>query len=260
MALRLSAGLRNFLNEGGSLKQAFAGGELQVYTGTQPTLATDAASGTLLCTYTVSSGARTKEVLATGGLTIAGSSGSIDTFTVNSIEIMGSSTPYNTSLTQTAVDICRKINNNPKNQLFVASSLVDVITLTAKPGLGSLCNGWAVTGTGSTMTVGTLVNIGSGVSGVSQVNGLKFGDSAAGALTKDPDQTWSGVAANTGTAGWFRLVSAVNDPGAADSAELYIRLDGNIATSGANLNLSSTTITASATQTISTFTLTEPAA
>jgi len=239
-----------------SLKQAFAGGKLLLYTGSQPTNADDAVTGTLLCTYTVSSGAHTAEVSSTGSMTLTGgASGSVDTFTVNSIEIMGSSTPFNTSLTQTAADIVTKCNDNPKNMLFKLSSSGAVITITAKPGLGTLPNTWVVAQTLTTITTSDTDMTG----GVNQVNGLMFGDSAVGALVKLPSQTWSGVAGNTGTAGWFRLVGSVADAGSLDSSEVFHRLDGNVATSGANLNLSSTSIVASATQTISTFTLTEPA-
>lgn len=263
MALRLSKGLRNFLNEGGSLKQAFAGGKILLYTGAQPADADAAVTGTLLNTYTLASGAHTVEVQSKGTLTLdSGGSGSVNTFTVNSIEIMGSATNFNTSLTQTAADIVTKVNNNPKNMLFMASNAAAVITITAKPGLGTLPNAWVVAATYTTIT-GTAANMGSGgaaVAGVNQVNGLLFADSATGILSKDAAQTWSGVAAATGTAGWFRLVGSVVDSGAIDSAEVFLRLDGNVATTGANLNLSSTTITAAAVQTISTFTLTEPAA
>lgn len=258
MALRLSAGLRNFLLEGGSLKQAFNGGKLLLYTGSQPTLATDAVSGTLLCTYTVSSGAHTAEVRATGSVALTGGgSGSVDTITLDGNEIMGSATAFNASLTQTAADICTKINNNPKNLLVVASnSGGQTVTLTAKPGLGSIANGWVVASTVTTITK-TDTNM---ASGVTAVNGLTFGDAAAGALVKNPSETWSGVAVASNTAGWFRLVGAVSDAGSADSSEVYHRLDGNVATSGANLNLSSTTITSGATQTLSTFSITVPAA
>ena len=257
MALRLSKGLRNFLNEGGSFKQAFAGGKLLLYTGSQPADADAAVTGTLLCTYTSSSGAHTAEVRSTGSVALTGgASGSVDTLTVNSIEIMGSATAFNTTLTQTAADICTKINNNPKNMLFVASNGgTATVTITAKPGLGTLPNAWVVASTVTTITK-TDANM---ASGVNQANGLLFDDSAAGALVKSPSQTWSGVAGNTGTAGWFRLVGSVADAGSADSSEVFHRVDGNVATSGANLNLSSTSITATATQTISTFTLTEPA-
>src|SRR5688572_30209971 len=119
MALRISKGLRNFLLVGGSLKHAFAGGKLLLYTGSQPADADAAVSGTLLNTYTDASGAHTAEVRSTGSVALTGGgSGSVDTLTVNSIEIMGSATAFNTSLAQTATDVCTKINNNPKNWLF----------------------------------------------------------------------------------------------------------------------------------------------
>ena len=256
MALRLSKGLRNYLLEGGSLKNALAGGKILLYTGSQPTLADDAVTGTLLNTYTVSSGAHTAEVRASGTVTLnTGASGSVDTVTANSVEIMGSATAFNTSLTQTAADVATKINNNPKNLMYVATSSGAVITVTARYGLGTLGN---VT-LASTVTTITKTDVNM-TGGVNQVNGLTFGDSAAGVLVKNPAETWSGVAGNTGTAGWFRFVGSIADAGSADSSEVYHRLDGNVATSGANLNLSSTSITATATQTLSTFSITEPAA
>lgn len=262
MALRYSKGLRNFLNEGGSVKQALANGKLKIYTGTQPTAADDAVAGTLLATITLSSGAHTAEVSATGSLTISGTtSGSVDTVTVNSVDILGGAVTHTGNNNTMATAVAAAINNNPKNFMFVASSTGSsgVVTLTAKPGLGTLGNGWVVSATATTTTVGTFVNIGSGVAGVNPANGLRFGDSAAGVLVKDSAQTWTGVAAATGTAGWFRFEGAISDPGTADASEVYLRMDGNVATSGANLHLSSTSITSGATQTINTFSLTLPA-
>lgn len=265
MTLRLSSGLRNFLNETGSLKQALANGTIKVYDGSQPATADAATTGTLLCTYTVGSASRTAEVLPTGVITLTGSSGSIDTLTINSKEIMGSSTAYDTSLTVTAAAVVTKINNNPKNQQYTASSSLGVITITGRPGMGTQYNGAAIGHTETTLTVTiTSTTFGSGtggsVAGVNAANGLTFGDSAAGVLTKSSTETWSGVAGASGTAGWFRFYGSVADAGSLDSAELYIRLDGNVATSGANLNVSSTTFTSGATQTLDTGTITEPAA
>jgi len=262
MAIRLSSGLRNALLEGVDFKHAFAGGAILIYTGTQPTSADDAVAGTLLATITLASGARTNEVQSRGTVTLTGgASGSVNTLTVNSIEIMGSATPFNTSLTQTAADIAEKINNNPRNYLYKATSAGAVITIEAKPGMGTLPNGWAVANTLTTITT-TNANMGSGgaaQAGVNSVNGLSFGDGAAGTLVKAPTETWSGVAVAPGTAGWFRLVSGVVDAGAADATQTLIRLDGSIGTSGQNLNLSTTSIVSGATQTINTFSVTEPA-
>lgn len=260
MALRFSKGLRNFINEGGSIKQALANGKLLIYTGAQPTTADDAVAGSLLVTITKSSGAYTAETRATGSVTLTGgASGSVDTVTVNSIDILGGAVSYDTSLTVTAAAVAAKINHNPKNFLFVATSDGAAVTLTAKPGLGTLCNTWAVSATLTTITA-SYVNIGSGVAGVNSANGLTFGDSAAGVLVRNPLETWSGTAVGDGTAGWFRFVGAVSDSGAADSSEVYHRLDGNIATSGANLNMSNTAIVTGAVQTVNAFSLTYPAA
>ncbi len=259
MALRFSKGLRNFLNEGGSLKQALANGKILVYTGSQPTTADDAVAGTLLVTITKNGAAHTNEVLATGSVTLTGgASGSVNTVTVNSIDILGTAVSFNTSLSQTATDVATQINNNPKNLLFTASAVGAVVTITAKPGLGTLGNGWVVSATLTTITA-SYVNLGSGVAGVNPANGLTFGDSATGALVRNASETWSGTATATGTAGWFRYVGSVTDPGTADASEVYIRLDGNIATSGANLNMSNTAIVSGAVQTINGFTLTYPA-
>lgn len=256
MALRLSTGLRNFLLSGGSLKDAFNGGKLFLYSGAQPTTADDAFTGTLLATITLASGAHTAEVQSSGTVTLnTGGAGSVDTLTVNSLEIMGSSTAFNTSLTQTAADVATKINRNTKNKLFKASSSGAVITITAKPGLGTLPNTWVVASTVTTITK-TDVNM---AGGVNSVNGLTLDVSASGTVSKMGTETWSGSAGNTGTAGYFVLIGPVADAGALDSLATFSRIEGAIATSGAELNMSSTSIVSAATQTISNFSLTEPA-
>lgn len=260
MALRFSKGLRNFINEGGCMKQALANGRLLIYTGAQPTTADDAVAGTLLVTITKSGGAHTAEVQSQGSVLLTGgASGSVDNITVNSISIMSAAVPFNGSLSQTATDVASNINNNPKNILFRADASGATITITAKPGLGTTPNGWVVATTVTTITK-TDTNMGSVTAGVNPANGLTFGDSAAGVLVKHPSETWQGTAGNTGTAGWFRFLGSVADAGASDASEVFIRLDGNIATSGANLNMSNTSIVATAVQTLNTFTLTYPAA
>jgi len=264
MTLRFSPAIRNFIAARGAWKTAFDNGHIVIYTGTQPATADLAPTGTLLATLTSNAGAKTNEVSSKGTLTLdSGASGSVDTFTVNSIEIMGSSTPFNTSLTQTAADVALKCDRNPKNHLFHVTSSGAVITITALPGLGTLPNGWVVAAT-YTVIAGTTANMGSGgaaVAGVNAVNGLLIDyNAAAGLITKDITQTWSGVAGNNGTAGWFRYKGSVVDADAQDSSEVFLRMDGSIATAGADMNMSSTTVTSGALQTLSTFSFTIPAA
>jgi hypothetical protein len=142
--------------------------------------------------------------------------------------------------------------------LFVASASGAKVTVTAKPGLGTLPNGWALVTTGAGGLTSTDVNVGTEVAGVNSANGLKFGDSDAGVLSKLSSQTWSGVGLTDGVAGWFRFVGAKTDPGTADSSAVYHRIDGAIATSGAQLNTTNTNIATGATQTVGSFTITLP--
>lgn len=89
-------------------------------------------------------------------------------------------------------------------------------------------------------------------------NGLEFGDADDGELSKASGETWSGEATATGTAGWFRFYGNATDAGAEDTAGTLPRIDGSVGTSGADLNMSSTSITSGATYTIDSFKLTLP--
>ncbi len=256
MTARISTGLRNFLSESGSLKDALHGGKILVYSGSQPTTADAAPTGTLLCTFTDNSGAHTNEVAATGSVDLTGgASGSVNSLTVDGIALLDASVPFNTSLTQTAADVVTAINASQSNPDYTASSVGAVITITARRGTGSEANGLVVASTTTTITK-TDTNMSGGVS---SVNGLNFGQSAAGVLSKLASQVWSGTAVANGTAGWFRFVGPIADSGALDSSGVQIRLDGAISTSGQQLNFSSTTFTLSGTQTITTFDITVPA-
>jgi hypothetical protein len=87
-------------------------------------------------------------------------------------------------------------------------------------------------------------------------NGLEFGTAADGAISKASTETWQAVGLSAGTAGWFRFVANPTDDGS-ESTSLP-RIDGTVGTSGADLNMSNTTITVGATYTIDAFTLTLP--
>ena len=93
---------------------------------------------------------------------------------------------------------------------------------------------------------------------------LTFEASAtSGVLAKTSGQTWSGTIASTGTASHFRLVGGVANEAAAitasasNAATSYI-IQGTIGTSGADLNLASTTLTENNVQTIEYFVLSFP--
>jgi hypothetical protein len=93
--------------------------------------------------------------------------------------------------------------------------------------------------------------------------GLNFGETAVSAiLAKAPGETWQGEATASSTAGYFRFYpnDVNNHIGADGGGETKIRFDGAIATAGAQLNMSSTTITSGGTTSIDSVAVTLPTA
>lgn len=90
----------------------------------------------------------------------------------------------------------------------------------------------------------------------SPVNGINFGEVASGVLHKEAGEVWSGVGLVLGTAGWFRFYANDYVLGASLTA---IRMDGGVATSGSQFNLSNTAITVGGTTTVDSVSLTLPA-
>lgn len=87
----------------------------------------------------------------------------------------------------------------------------------------------------------------------SVTNGLDYDAPAVGAsqCLKPVADTWQLVAVATGRAGYYRwLPGSAADSGADDSTDTYLRADGRIATSGADLNLTDIDFVTGATYTI----------
>lgn len=255
MTMRLSTGLRNFLAREGGIADALSGGIIEIYTGAQPASADAAPTGTLLCTLSSNAGAVTAEVLSSGTVTLTGgASGSVDTVTVNSINILGASVPFNGTLAQTAADVATQINRNKSAVEYTASASGAVITISALPGTGTTPNGFVVSGTSTTITT-SFANM---AGGVAQVNGLKFDAVVAGVLSKLATQTWSGTNVASGTAGWFRQYGSVADSKALDSVGVAMRMDGAVSTAGAEMNLNNTAFASGALTSLATWSMTIP--
>ncbi len=128
-----------------------------------------------------------------------------------------------------------------------------VVTVNLRPGAG--VNTLALASTGITCTGSSFA------SGVAPVNALYLAPAVAGVVGKPVNVVWSFTGLSVGTAGWFRFYSSnASDTGALVSgAPYYPRLDGAIATSGGDLNLSNISIVVAAPTTIDTFNLTVPA-
>jgi hypothetical protein len=103
--------------------------------------------------------------------------------------------------------------------------------------------------TGPVLCVITLAS-GAMVSGVG-TNGINMATPSGGAIGKASGEVWSGKNLATGTAGWFRWYPNAFDTNmGAAAAGNKIRLDGNVATSGGQLNLSSVSLRLDITTTI----------
>ncbi|MDX9716279.1 MAG: hypothetical protein RBT67_02795 [Thauera sp.] len=86
--------------------------------------------------------------------------------------------------------------------------------------------------------------------------GVTF-DAAAtnGVLVKTPAEVWSGVNVASGTASFYRLVTQADDGSLSTTLP---RVQGDVGVAGAALNLSSTTLTSGATQTVDYYSLAQP--
>ena len=81
-------------------------------------------------------------------------------------------------------------------------------------------------------------------------------DPTAGEIEKASGETWQDTGIAAGVAGYFRYVANATDAGGASTS--LPRIDGSVGTSGADLNMSNTTIAIGATYTIDSFKLTLP--
>lgn len=257
MSVRLSTGARNGMAGRMGFAALFNKGYINVYTGAQPASADAAATGTLLGTFSASSGALTKETRATGSIQLTGgASGSVNTVTVGGLNIIpDGAVAFNTSLNQTASDLCDAIN---RNGMFEATVSTDTVTIKGRPGTGVTTA--AVSSTLTTITA-SYVNMGSGVAGVAPVNGLILGVEASGVIAKPSSQVWSFAGVAAGTAGWARFYSSDGgDSGILlSAAPWYPRLDGTCGVGSGDFQLSTLAITVGLPVTLDTFSWTQPA-
>ena len=83
------------------------------------------------------------------------------------------------------------------------------------------------------------------------------GHEASGTIAKAPAEDWKFVGIADGTAGWFRFYPAAGNPALSSATEA--RIDGNIATSGGDLNISNIAVKIGVPNTVDVFQFTMPA-
>jgi len=252
MALSLSTGLRQFLTGEGSLRKAFEDGILNIYSGAAPANADAAPTGVLLAKITVGSGAVTANARSTPQLktvTISGTYSGVAKFLLNGVAIQYSLVAGDSTAALAAVSIARFLNDTQVlSAIETGTTCVIYVQYRFDGGAFTLTEN-----SSTTVSVSVYADIAANVALIT----CKLGVAVLGAISKDAS-TWSGVALADGTAGYFRLVTTLDG---ADSDTDYsdCRIQCNVSTSGAELNLSNINLVSGATETIDTFTLTEPA-
>jgi len=255
MALRQSTGLRNALDGGKSIRKVFEDAILNIYSGPAPSLADAAPTGSVLAKITTASGAVTALARSTPSIwkvTIGDYTGGYTyglDITVDSVKQtpLFTNTPTLGSVILVAGALAQLVNDCAPI-ICVPTGGDGVFYISGPAGLDfTVAKTSGVTGA---VTVATQVQV------ASALNTLRFGPPALGVISKSG--VWSGPVLITGVAGYFRLVTNL-DGADLDSNYSDARLQGDISTSGAEVNLSNINLVAGATQTIDTFALTEPA-
>ncbi len=243
MPLRLSTGLRNGLNDGKvGIRAAVDYSDL--------TYAAYDSGGPTAATITTAAGDFVAAGIKAGDkIMITGSTDNDGIHTVTSLTT--------TVLTMTGDTIADEgtANANGKIDVLIGGSWKDIL----RDGVLRIYTGSQPTAAddGETGSQVLEITISSGTfTPGSPAAGLNFGTSTAGVINKSSSEIWSGVGMVNGTAGWFRFYANDRTTGSSATA---IRFDGACATSGGQLNMSSTSIVSGATTTIDSFNVTLPA-
>lgn len=261
MAIARSTGLVDFVASKGSVRQALSNCRILLFGGAMPTGtgSADIGSGGVaaLCTLTSNGGLFTAEVLPKWRFTFSGSAGSIDSIKIGGVEQLAAPVPYATSSANTAAAIANAVNNSgafPDYTAVVTGASSDEVAVYGPVGCGDTLNSLTMAVTGTTL-VAVVANSGAvETAGAPAINACNWQYvPATGQISKE-STAWSGTIGTTGTATWF-MIATGSDTGTATSTTNR-RVIGSVGTSGADLNLSSASLTAGASVTINSWTLT----
>ena len=98
----------------------------------------------------------------------AGAAGSVDTITVDGVNIMTSSVPYLTSLAVTATNVATNINANSVSSGYRAVAITNGYIVIASTTSGVAKNGLVISGTATTLTLGNARPLANGVNSTVQ--------------------------------------------------------------------------------------------
>lgn len=254
--LKFSTGLKhqsfNGLRGALSATYSLAGGWIGLYSGTQPATADAAATGTLLAKITQASGtfvAGAYQTYDVDGLCQTQSPAVPGALTLDGVTAGTLGVGYYVTISGTGYESDKifRVTGTGNNDEDLIEYLQgpNNATVSSKHTFKTVSEIYVSAATADAITAGYGVT-----------NGLFLGAASSNKIAKHANQVWSGIGIAAGTAGWFRFYGAAADDGS-ESTTLP-RLDGRIATSGAEMNLSNLSVVIYAPITLDTFTLSWP--
>lgn len=261
---RLSTGLRDWLLSGGSMREAFKDCHIDVYSGSAPASADDQATGVKLLTITKANGAITSTLslgerskMDAWKIVLASAHAAADSCKIGITLNGGTKVTYTYLNTADAGDadavrteICKMLNDIPYLFAVEADAGDEEIYIGAKiPG-----DALVITDEGGTNITFTPTHCQT----AARVDTIHFLPASAGSMSKHTE-VWSGEVQVSGVAGYFRFVQPLDDGSAYSVSTPWIRGQGSIATSGAELGFTNTSLVDGDTHTVDTYSITLPA-
>lgn len=130
------------------------------------TITTAGTTNPLVPASVATSGTTTESAeAAEGTVTLAGAAGSVDSITVDGVEIMSGAESFDTDLPTTATNVAANITAHTSSPNYTAAAVGSVVTITAAS-TGTGPNGFDVVASTTTMTASTTDMAGGGAGGV----------------------------------------------------------------------------------------------
>lgn len=255
MSIKLSTGLKQALLKTGSVKKTLEDYVIRFYSGTQPTLADDALTGTELVKLTLASGTWTSSTAQEDyvAITGAGSDGDTIIITLGSETHTYTKSPTETTLAQMARAVAVLVDGASELCSAIACTTTTEKAIVFKARFAGESYTLAANKTGAITlsTTGVLTPVVASVRG----NGLHFEVASAvtsGLLEKETG-VWSGTISQSGIAQWWRIAPN-SDAGILSTSSA--RVQGLCGTANADINIPTLTFTAGAQFTLDTFSIT----
>lgn len=105
---------------------------------------------------------------ATGSIDITSTGTSVLTITVDSVDVLGATVPFNTDVATTASDCVDQINSFSSTPEYTATLDGATITIIATAEAGSGANGLQIAATAVGVTLGNIVHMGSAIAGITR--------------------------------------------------------------------------------------------